>query len=341
MTRTHRHSRTAAPRPAHLGHRPLQLPLHLLHAEGGVRPRLRVPAPRAAADVRGDRAAGAAVRGRRRRPRSASPAASRCCAATSRRWSRCSPGCAAHGPRRPHPDHQRLAAAGKGARRCATAGLDRVTVSLDSLDDDVFQAMNDVRFPVARVLEGIDAAPQAGLPVKVNMVVKRGVNDGLDRGHGRALPRQRHHPALHRVHGRRHHQRLAPGRRRARRGDASTGCRPAGRWSRSRRSYPGEVASRATATSTAAARSASSPRSPGPSAAAAPAPACRPRASSTPACSPPTAPTCGGRCATARATSSWPRCWAGSGGTAATATPSCAAPRRRDRPRVEMSHIGG
>jgi cyclic pyranopterin phosphate synthase len=58
------------------------------------------------------------------------------------------------------------------------AGLDRVTVSLDSLDDDVFQSMNDVRFPVARVLDGIESAQQAGLPVKVNMVVKRNVNDG-------------------------------------------------------------------------------------------------------------------------------------------------------------------
>jgi cyclic pyranopterin phosphate synthase len=59
-----------------------------------------------------------------------------------------------------------------------TAGLCRVTVSLDALDDETFAAMNDVRFPVARVLDGIDAAAQAGLsPVKVNMVVKRGVND--------------------------------------------------------------------------------------------------------------------------------------------------------------------
>jgi GTP 3',8-cyclase len=58
------------------------------------------------------------------------------------------------------------------------AGLDRVTVSLDSLDDEVFRAMNDVDFPVEKVLAGIDAAAAAGLPVKVNMVVKRGANDG-------------------------------------------------------------------------------------------------------------------------------------------------------------------
>ncbi len=60
----------------------------------------------------------------------------------------------------------------------AQAGLDRVTVSLDALDDATFGALNDVDFPVAKVLEGIDAAAQAGLaPVKVNMVVKRGAND--------------------------------------------------------------------------------------------------------------------------------------------------------------------
>jgi cyclic pyranopterin phosphate synthase len=64
------------------------------------------------------------------------------------------------------------------ARRLREAGLTRVTVSLDALDDETFGAMNDVAFPVARVLAGIDAAAAAGLaPVKVNMVVKRGVND--------------------------------------------------------------------------------------------------------------------------------------------------------------------
>jgi cyclic pyranopterin phosphate synthase len=64
------------------------------------------------------------------------------------------------------------------ARSLADAGLKRVTVSLDALDDATFRAMNDVDFPVASVLEGIEAAAAAGLtPVKVNMVVKRGVND--------------------------------------------------------------------------------------------------------------------------------------------------------------------
>jgi len=59
-----------------------------------------------------------------------------------------------------------------------TAGLDRVTVSLDSLDDGVFQRMNDAEFPVSRVLEGIEAARRAELtPIKINAVVHRGVND--------------------------------------------------------------------------------------------------------------------------------------------------------------------
>ena len=58
------------------------------------------------------------------------------------------------------------------------AGLQRVTVSLDGLDDTVFRRMNDVDFPVADVLAGIDAAVAAGLgPIKINMVVKRGTND--------------------------------------------------------------------------------------------------------------------------------------------------------------------
>ena len=116
------------------------------------------------------------------------------------------------------PDDERGSAGGK-ARALAAAGLRRVTVSLDSLDDAAFMALNDAAFPVARVLEAIAAAADAGLaPVKVNMVVRRGQNDESDPGDGRALPEQRARAALHRVHGCRHHQRLAargsrPGRR--------------------------------------------------------------------------------------------------------------------------------
>ena len=64
------------------------------------------------------------------------------------------------------------------AQALKDAGLKRVSVSLDSLDDDVFKAMNDVDFPVAKVIEGMDAAARVGLtPIKVNMVVKRGLNE--------------------------------------------------------------------------------------------------------------------------------------------------------------------
>ena len=67
----------------------------------------------------------------------------------------------------------------KQAAALAAAGLRRVTVSLDSLDDATFRAVNDADFPVARVIEGIEAAAAAGMaPIKINMVVKRGVNDG-------------------------------------------------------------------------------------------------------------------------------------------------------------------
>ena len=65
------------------------------------------------------------------------------------------------------------------ARRLKDAGLHRVTVSLDALDDALFRRMNDADYPVAKVLEGIEAASSVGLgPIKVNMVVKRGTNDG-------------------------------------------------------------------------------------------------------------------------------------------------------------------
>jgi cyclic pyranopterin phosphate synthase len=73
------------------------------------------------------------------------------------------------------------------ARSLKDAGLDRVTVSLDAIDDAVFKRMNDVDFKVADVLDGIDAAHAVGLgPVKVNMVVKGGTNDA------QILPMARH-----------------------------------------------------------------------------------------------------------------------------------------------------
>ena len=66
----------------------------------------------------------------------------------------------------------------KKAEALKAAGLQRITVSLDSLDDAIFRAMNDVDFAVGDVLDGIDAARNAGFaPIKINMVVKKGVND--------------------------------------------------------------------------------------------------------------------------------------------------------------------
>jgi len=65
------------------------------------------------------------------------------------------------------------------ARALRDAGLRRLTVSLDSLDEKTFAAMNDVNFPLRRVLTGIEAARDAGFsPIKLNMVVKRGLNEG-------------------------------------------------------------------------------------------------------------------------------------------------------------------
>jgi len=64
------------------------------------------------------------------------------------------------------------------ARALKSAGLDRITVSLDALDDETFMALNDVGYPVQKVLDALDNAEAAGLdPVKVNVVIKRGVND--------------------------------------------------------------------------------------------------------------------------------------------------------------------
>ena len=75
----------------------------------------------------------------------------------------------------------------KKAQSLKDAGLQRVTVSLDALDDATFRRMNDVDFPVSDVLKGIEAAQKVGLsPLKVNMVVKRGTNDA------EILPMARH-----------------------------------------------------------------------------------------------------------------------------------------------------
>ena len=136
--------------------------------------------------------------------------------------------------RRPDADDERVAARREGPA-LADAGLQRITVSLDALDDATFRALNDVDFPVERVLEGIDAARAAGLPVKVNAVIKRGVNDDQIVPMAGILPRARTHASLHRVHGRRAHERLAARRRRSGRRDRGHARRGVRRSSRSSR----------------------------------------------------------------------------------------------------------
>ena len=107
-----RQARPARAGSAHLGHRPLQLPLRLLHAQGDLRQAVRVPAPRAAADVRGDRAADAHVR--RHGRREAAHHRWRTARAAGRRRADRAPGADSRHPRR-HADHERRAAGAHGA----------------------------------------------------------------------------------------------------------------------------------------------------------------------------------------------------------------------------------
>ena len=105
--------------------------------------------------------------------------------------------------------------------------------------------MNDVDFPVADVLAGIDAGRPRGLaPIKINMVVKRGVNDHEIVPMARHFRGSGHIAALHRVHGRRQHQRLAHGRRRARRAKSCGGSARAFPLEPVEPNYAGEVAER-------------------------------------------------------------------------------------------------
>ena len=212
----------------------------------------------------------------------------------------------------------------------AEAGLQRVTVSLDSLDDAVFGAMNGIDFPVARVLDGIDAALEAGLaPVKVNMVVRRGVNESsvvpmarwaretgvilrfieyMDVGHSNGWRLDEVVPAGGA------HRRRSPPSLADRAGGAELprrGRRPLALPRRRRRVRGDLVGHRSRSAATARAR------------------ASRPRASSTPACSRSTATTSGRVLRVGARTRSWPALVAAIWRAAATATPSCA-PRRPD-----------
>ena len=207
------------------------------------------------------------------------------------------------------------------ARPLADAGLRRVTVSLDSLDDAVFGAMNGIDFPVARVLDGIDAAREAGLePIKINMVVRRGINESsivpmatwaresglilrfieyMDVGHSNGWRLDEVIPT---------DELLRDDRR-----DAGRSSRPIRRTSAK---WP-----TAGDTSTAAASSASSPRSPSRSAATARGRGSRPRASSTRAFSRSRATTCGRCSEAARATPTWRTSSTASGPAGRTAIP--------------------
>ena len=183
----------------------------------------------AAAHLRGDHP----HRPYRGRPRSREDPADRGRAAAARRPRRTR----RHAHRAAYPDGRRLdialttngSALAHKAQALKDAGLNRVTVSLDSLDDATFRAMNDIDFPVARVLHGIDVRPRGGSrPDQDQHGGQTRAERPGHRAHGPALQRDRLHSALHRIHGCRNHQRLAAGRRRALgRGDRPHQRRPA------------------------------------------------------------------------------------------------------------------
>ena len=220
----------------------------------------------------------------------------------------------------------------------AAAGLRRITVSLDSLDDEIFRAMNDADFGVSTVLEGIAAASAAGLPVKVNAVVRRGLNEhtvvdlarwARDHGH---IVRFIEYMDVGHSNGWRLDD-VVPGEEIVRLISAEMPLEPADP------NYRGEVAQRwhyaGAAEGQGAARSASSLPSPSPSAATARAPASPPTATSTPASSPPPAPTSASNCAPAPPTTTLHTPSRRSGSPAKTATPNYARqntiPSRRSR----------
>ena len=325
----HRPPRAAPPRPADLGHRPVQLPLHLLHAEGGLRPGLRVPAPGPGPDAsrrstgwpgRSSRGRGEAPDHRWRAARPARPAGPDRDAGRAAYAGRLA--------RRPDPDDERLrppsARAGPpGGRAPAGDGQPRLARRGDVPGDERGRVPGGERPRRDR-----RRARRSGFgPIKVNMVVRRGINEAIDRADGALGPGGGPHPPLHRVHGRRPLERLAARRGRpGRRGDRDDLGRDAPE-RRCRRTTRGRSPT-AGATSTAAARSGSSPRSPRRSAGPAPGPGSRPTASSTRACSRRGAPTCGRSSGARRPTPSCGPRSGRSGRSGPTATPSSARRRR-------------
>ncbi len=217
------------------------------------------------------------------------------------------------------------------ARPLRDAGLRRLTVSLDTLDAEVFRALSGGRGELGDVLAGIDAAQAAGFaPVKLNCVVQRGVNDagierlaGFAREHGHVL-RFIEYMDVGTCNGW-SRERVVPS---AELRDRIAAHWPLRRWIRTiAAKWPS-----ATPTKTGAAKSASSVRSARRSAATATAPACPPMGGSTPACSPPAGTTCGRRLR--RANRRWQRMWPPRGRAAAIATARFAAKRAR---RASMS----
>ena len=212
-------ARPAAPRPADLGHGSLQLPLHLLHAEGDLRAGLRVPAagrgPDASRRSSGSRGSSSGSASRS----SGSPAASRSSGATCRSSSRCWRRSA--GPTAA-PLDLTLTTNGSALRKLAararaTPACDGSRSASTRSTTRSSRAMNGVDFPVAKVLDGIAAAQEAGLgPIKINMVVRRGINEASVLPMARWARDDGRDPAVHRVHGRRPHERLAARRGRRR-----------------------------------------------------------------------------------------------------------------------------
>jgi uncharacterized Fe-S cluster-containing radical SAM superfamily protein len=195
------------------------------------------------------------------------------------------------------------------AQKLADAGLHRVTISLDSLDEETFQRMSGNRGDVAKVLQGIEAAEEAGLtPIKINVVVQRGVNDHqipdlLDhfRGSGHTV-------------------------RSSRPGSSTSEYRNAGHCGPLTGNIP-ERSRAVTAISMVREKSALFLQSRSRSVVPATARVCRQTASSIPACSRPQAPAFGSRFETAPTMPSWPIFCPGSGCGVTTATASCANPR--------------
>ena len=322
-----RQAGAADPGSPHLGHRPLQLPLRLLHAEGGLRPRLSVPPPRRAPDLRGDRAPRPDVR---RPGRREDPHHGRGTAAAPR--SRDPAGDAGRDPgRRPDADDERRPAGAQGAgaqgrRTRAHHGQPGLARRRDLPHDERRRLPGRAR--ACRHRRGPRGRPRAREGERRRQARRERGRDPPD---GPSVPRHGRGPALHRVHGRRAHQRLAARRRRPgerdRRRDrrraparARRACVP--RRGRQPLALPGrERRDRGHRLGHAAVLRRLHGR------------ASRRRASCTPASSPPGATTCARWCGAGPPTPTSPRRSRPSGPSATTATPSCAPPRPPTCPR--------